>query len=198
MKRVIYVLFFIVTIIGVKAQERKASLATVEKVTGVPIFLFSLPTEGYEVVGKAATGAHIVKISIDKTASLNDKTKTLVATALSRKEKGKIPELDGIIIDLDKEKIFAVKFNNGVSLSADVLRMNEVPVYIFSTPNDEYDVVAKMEADYSAYASRGLLYDKIKSMVNRVVKKEEAGEVGSFDAIIINADDLSETLIKFK
>jgi len=198
MKRVIYVLFFIVTIIGVKAQERKVSLATVEKVTGVPIFLFSLPTEGYEVVGKAATGAHIVKISIDKTTSLNDKTKALVATALSRKEKGKIPELDGIIIDLDKEKIFAVKFNNGVSLSADVLRMNEVPVYIFSTPNDEYDVVAKMEADYSAYASRGLLYDKIKSMVNRVVKKEEAGEVGSFDAIIINADDLSETLIKFK
>ena len=198
MKRVIYVLFFVVATIGLKAQERKASSATVKKVEGVPVFLFSLPTEGYEVVGKAATGAYIVKVTIDKTTSLNDKATKLVATALSRKEKGKIPNLEGIVIDLDKEKILAVKFNDGVSLSADVLRMNEVPVYIFSTPDDEYDVVAKFPADYSVYASRGLLYDKIKSMVNRVVKKEEAGEVGNFDAIIIDADDMSETLIKFK
>jgi hypothetical protein len=43
-----------------------------------------------------------------------------------------------------------------------------------------------------------MLYDKIKSMINRTLKKEEAGEVKQFDAVIIDPKDLSETLIKFK
>jgi hypothetical protein len=35
-------------------------------------------------------------------------------------------------------------------------------------------------------------------MINRTLDKEENGEVDNFDAVIINPEDLSETLIRFK
>jgi hypothetical protein len=43
-----------------------------------------------------------------------------------------------------------------------------------------------------------MLFDKIRSMVDRTIKKQKDGEINSFDAIIINPDDLSEKLIIFK
>ena len=197
MRNLFLVLLVIVTSL-VNAQQRKVSLATVDKVEGIPMFLFSEPVEEYEIVGKAVTGGHILKLTLDETSTIDDKAKQLVEKALKRKEDGKVPEFDAIIVDVFKEKAKAIKFKNGVSLKAKVEKENGVPVYFYSKPVKDYEIVALLPRDYSLYAANNLLYDKIKSSVNRILKKEEAGEVGHFDAVIFNPEDLSTTLVKFK
>ncbi len=198
MKKILGVCLFLSFGILVKAQERKALPATVEKVEGLPVFVYSLPLGDYEIVGKAVTAGHIIKLAVDEISTVREKTGQLVKKALERNEKGKIPAFDAIIIDLDKEKAHAIKFKGGNdSRKAKVLDQDGVPLYFFAEPDGVYKVVASLPADYSLRAGRGLLYDKIKSMVNRTLKKEERGEVEKFDAVIINPDDLSEQLIRF-
>jgi hypothetical protein len=196
MKSLIFVLFFIPATV-VNSQERKASIATVEKVSGVPIFLMAKPVAEYEVTGKAVSGGYVIKMTVNESSSLQDKAEAMVAKAKERVEAGKLPEFDAIILDLYKEKNKAIKFKDDVSLKAEVVREDGVPIYFYSKPDDEYEVVAKLPKDYSAYAARNLLLDKIRSSINRILKKEEAGEVGKFDAVIFNPDDFSTTLIKF-
>jgi len=180
------------------AQENKPLPATVEKVEGVPVFVYALPADDYEVVGKAVSAGHTIRLAVDEISTVREKTVQLVRKALERKENGKVPAFDAIIIDLDKEKTQAIKFKESSDpLKAKVLDQDGVPVYFFSKPDGAYTVVADLQADYSLRAERGLLYDKIKSMVNRTLRKEESGEVEKFDAVIINPDDLSEQLIRF-
>ncbi|NPA37798.1 MAG: hypothetical protein GXO47_13215 [Chlorobi bacterium] len=198
MKRILFGLILILTVHDSYSQERKASVATVEKIEGVPVFLFATPVAEYKEVGKAVSGGYILKISIDETSTVIDKTKQLVEKALSRKKEGKVPDFDAIIIDVVKERNRAVKFKNGVSLKANVERENGVPVYFFSKPDEKYEVIAELPRDYSVFAARNLLYDKVLSSVNRILKKEESGEVGHFDAVIFNPEDFSTTLVKFK
>jgi hypothetical protein len=155
------------------------------------------PVADYEVVGKAVSGGYVIKMTVNESSSIQDKAETMVAKAKERVEAGKLPEFDAIILDLDKEKNKAIKFKDDVSLKAEVVREDGVPIYFYSKPDDEYEVVAKLPKDYSAYAARNLLLDKIRSSINRILKKEEAGEVGKFDAVIFNPDDFSTTLIKF-
>ena len=184
--------------VNVIAQERKASLATVEKVNGVPLFLFSQPVEEYEVVGKAVSGGNVFGLVVDESSGISTKAQRMVENALNRVKNGKVPAFDAILVDIDKMKSKAIKFKNGASLKANVLKENGVPVYFYAKPDDDYEVVAQLPADYSLYAARNLFIDKIVSSVNRILKKEKSGEVGHFDAVIFNPDDLSTTLIKFK
>jgi len=198
MKKTLFILLMAGFVLTIKAQEKKSIPAIVKRVSDIPVFIFSLPTAEYEIVGKAVTSGHIIKVAVDEGATVSDKTQQIVKKALSRKEKGKIPEFDAIIIDLNKENIKAIKFKNSVSLSATVLLVEDVPVYFFSAPDGKYNVVEELAADFSLRAQRGLLLDKVESMMRRTVDKEAKGEVKKFDAVIINPDDLSEQLIVFE
>jgi len=193
------ILTVLIVVYAFTPSGRQSSPATVSVVSDVPLFIFSEPVADYEIVGKALSVGNILKLSIDEESTIEQKAEDVVALAISRKEKGKVPEFDAIILDLENEKAHAIKFKGEVSLKATIKECKGVPVYLFSTPDDEYEVVAELPADISVRAQRnGMLYDKIKSMVTRTLKKEEAGEVKHFDAIIIDPKDLSETLIKFK
>ncbi len=189
-------LMFISGMLG--AQERPAAPAHVMKVEGVPFFLYAVPAGGYEVVGKAATVGHFIRLAVDEGSTVKDKAATLVKMARERQRKGKVPAFDAIILDLDKDKALAVTLRQEDSLAAKVLRQEGVPLYFFSLPDADYEVVAEWPADYSLRAARGLLYDKVRSMVRRALEKEKKGEVKPFDAIIIDPETLSETLIRFK
>ena len=178
--------------------DRKSVPATVELVDGVPFYVYSLPTAEYEIVGKALTMGGIIKVMVNEQASIREKASEFVKNAKARVEKGKIPEFDAMIVDLEKEKTHAIKYKAEASREAKVKFYEGIPVYFFSKPNAEYEVVTELEADYSLRAKGGMLLDKIESMLNRTLKKEKDGEVGHFDAVIINPDDLSEQLIKFK
>ena len=136
---------------------------------------------------------------MDQESSVREKTTKVVDYALKRVENGKISEFDALIIELENDKVHAIKFKSDISQKAKIENYNDLPVYFFCEPDDEYEVVAQLEADYSVRAARGgMLFDKIKSMVNRTLKKRKNNEIEHFDAIIINPDDLSEKLIVYK
>ena len=199
MRKLTILLALFLSAIMVNAQDRKSVPASVEKIEGMPVFIFSLPTAEYEVVGKALKVGNIIKIALNMDATVRDKAVEMVQDAMQRNQDGKVSDFDAIIFDLDKDKVLAIKFGEkGEHISAEPIRYKGVPVYLFSNPVSEYDVIADLEADYSLHAQRGVLLDKIESMINRTIKKEESGEVGQFDAVVINPDDLSEKLIKFK
>jgi len=198
MKKTFFIWVFLIFASSIFAQDRKAPLARVDHVSGIPLFVYSLPVNEYEVVGKAVTSGQVIKLTIDEVSGLRDKADRLVKKALERVKKGKIPAFDGIIIDLDKEKALAIKFKGEKSDLAKVLTFEGVPVYLFATPEKPYKTIKTLEKNYSLYAQRGLLYDKIKSMVKRTLDLETEGTIGKFDAILVNADDLSEKVVVFE
>ncbi len=198
MKKLQLVLLMSVLVITIHAQEKRSIPAKVETVLDIPVFIFSIPAAEYEVVGKAVTAGHIIKVGVDESSTVREKTKEIVRKALDRKEKGKVPAFDAILVDLNRERIQAITFTNEPSLDAIVLLPEDVPVYFFSVPKGKYRVVEELPADFSLRAQRGLLLDKVESMMRRTLKKEAAGEVEKFDAVIISPDDLSEQLIVFE
>ncbi len=198
MKKVEFVFLLLIFSSLLSAQEKMASLAIVEKVETIPVFILSEPVADYEVVGKAISTGFAVKIALNETSGISSKTKEIIQQTIRRKEKGKIGDFDAIIIDLYKEKSMAIKFMDKVSLEAKVKEVEGVPVYLYAKPIGKYKEIAVLDADFSMRAKRGLLLDKLESMMHRTVKKEENGEVGKFDAVIVNPEDLSEKLIVFE
>jgi hypothetical protein len=198
MKKFIGTLALIALVFTLNAQDKKTSPAVVEKVSEIPFFILSTPDAEYEMVGKAVTAGNIISLAVDENSTVSEKAVKLVNKALERVKKEKVPEFDAIIVDLFKENSRAIKFKNGVSTKAKVKEIDNVPVYFFSKPVDPYEEVGTLPADFSLRAERGMLLDKIESMINRTIKKAENGEIEKFDAVIISPDDLSLKTIRFK
>jgi len=178
--------------------EKDETLARAEKISGVPVFVYAKPTAGFEILGKAVSTKKILMIAANETATVREKATGLVNEALKRKEEGKNPDFDAIIIDPERDKMQIIKFKEKPSVEARVERFDDVPFFFFSKPLNDYQTIDTLQADMSLYAKRGMLSDKIQSIMNRLLKKKKKGETKDFDAVIISPDDLSLTLIKFK
>ena len=194
-------LLLIVLTMGLFAftSDNNEHYAIVEKVSDVPFFVFSKPVSEYEIVGKTMSFKEMVKMAVDQGSSTREKAREIVKISKNKVKEGKLSAFDALIVELDNDKVLAVKFKSDISTKAKIENYGELPVYFFNKPDEKYEVVTQLKADYSQRAKKnGMLYDKIKSMVKRTLKKKENGEIENFDAIIINPDDLSETLINFK
>ncbi len=188
----------VITLLAFTA-DRNEHFATVEKIADTPIFIFSSPVSEYEIVGKALSFNEMLKLAMNQKSNTREKTAHIVDYALKRVENGKISNFDALIIELEKDKVHAIKFKSDISLKAKIENYSDLLVYFFCEPDEEYEVVMQLEADYSLRAARGgMLFDKIRSMVNRTMKKKNNNKIEYFDAIIINPDDLSEKLIVYK
>ena len=180
-------------------SDNNEHYAIVEKVSDVPFFLFSKPVSEYDIIGKAMSFTDMLKMATDQKSSAREKAEKIVKIAQKRVKDGKILAFDALIVELENDKVFAVKFKSDISTKAKIDNYGNLPVYFFNTPDESYEIVTQLKADYSLRAEKsGMLFDKVKSMVKRTLKKKENGELEKFDAIIINPDDLSETLIIFK
>ncbi len=184
-------------VVSVPAQERNASEAVVEEIKGIPFFMYAEPVEKYDVVGKAISFKETMKLAASNRSNVRQKAEKLVDMVLKKKKEDKLPPFDAIIVDIDRDKTHIIKFEGPVSRRARVKQVKDVPLYFFSHPVAPYDTVAVLPPDFSRWAKRNLLYDKINSMVGRVKKKAEKGEIGAFDALIYNPEDLSAVAIKF-
>ena len=198
MKRLILILS-VVIVLAFTADKETEHFATVEKVADTPVFIFSRPVSEYETVGKALSFSEMLKLATDQKSNTREKTAKIVDYAIKRVENGKISDFDALIIELENDKVRAIKFKSAISQKAKIESYGDLPVYFFCNPDEEYEVVTQLEADYSARAAKGgMLFDKIRSMVKRTLKKRDNNEIEYFDAIIINPDDLSEKLIVYK
>jgi len=196
-------LFTILTVslfipLSIIAQENKPITGTVEKISGIPMYLYSEPQVQFEVVGKANTAVDIIKVGVNMNLDVYKKGEKIVETAFKRKDSGKIPNFDAIVLDIHKEKILAIKYKDEPSLNANIQFEDGIAIYIFSQPNIEFEIIADLPADFSLRAESGILSDKISSMVRRYLKKVNKGQLDEFDAIIFNPKDLSGQAIKFK
>jgi len=198
MKSLFILLVFLQIAVTPHYQKFEASEAVVEEVKGVAVFMYAEPLDSFVILGKAVTFREIIKIASLENASVRKKAEKIVDMVLQKKENGKIPAFDAIIIDIVNDKTHVIKFKGDKSLRARVVRVDDVPLYFFSKPAANYVIVDSLDADFSLYAKRNMLSDKINSMVGRTVKKAEKGEIGKFDAMIFNPDDLSAVTIQFK
>jgi hypothetical protein len=198
-KLILSISILVVFGLSLQAQDKNTSAATVEEISGIPMFLYASPVEKYEVVGKAGSFGDLIKLTAEVTATVNDKAKKLVSMSKARLEKGKTPPFDAIIVDVDHDKTQTIKFKNGKSLKANAQEVEGILVFFFSKPDTPYKKVTDLEPDFSIRASNGgMLYDKVLSMIKRTNKKVKGGELKKFDAIIFNPEDLSGTAIAFK
>lgn len=198
MKKIVNVLFLLLFVSALQAQDKKISPANVEKVLNIPVFIYSYPTTEYEEKEEVLAGWSALASALDEEVGIREKTKELVNTAKRKLKKGKVSEFDGILINPDDFSGILIKFTNEKSLVAEVKRVSGVPVYIYSYPVDEYVEVKEMTALFSALLGDSPLSDIIKEMINKAKRKEKKGKIEKFDAIIVSPDDFSGILIKFK
>lgn len=176
----------------------KSVVGKVEIVSGIPIYMYSVPIDDYENVGKSLSLGNTFKIVLDEETTLSLKVEKAIQIANDRKNNGKVSDFDALEIRVKKAKAFGLKYKDKKTLKAYIEKVQNIPVFIYSKPVEEYQIVAHLPADFSKRAGRGLLHDKIKNMMKRNLQKVEMKEVGQFDPVIINPDNLSQTFIKFK
>ena len=191
------VLFFLY-VLPAKAQKDNFRTAIVQEISGVPVFLFSEPLEPYKIVGKAEQNMEILLMDVANYTSITKKAKLMVDAARVRQQKGKLGEFDAIYVDLELSRSLAIKFTSGFSLKARTTKVRNVSVFFFSKPLNEYEEVVRLPSKSGNYEENGLLQDKVKSMINRALRRVKEGDIPAFDGIIFNPDDLSATAIKFK
>ncbi len=182
------------------AQDSKSveQTAFVEKVSGVPIFLFSEPISPYKVVGKAEQNMEILLMDVSVYTSVTQKAKNMVKEARERQEKGKLGFFNAIYVDLELSRSQAILFPADVSLKAKAYTFKGISVFFFSKPFNSYDEVAHLPSKSQDYEENGFLTDKVNTMIKRALRHVKAGEQKPFDGIIFNPDDLSAIAIKFK
>ena len=85
--------------------------------------------------------------------------------------------------------------------TATVEKVMNVPVFIYSDPTSEFEEVGNVTATWSLIASaldeKPSVADKVKELVRTAKNKKRKGKVPDFDALLVNPDDYSGTLIKF-
>lgn len=192
------VIAFLQSAVSLYAQEEIIPDAIAEKISGVPVFLYCKPVSPYKVLGKAEQRMEILQMDIEGYTSVRKKAELMVASAKDRVKTGLLDNFDAILVDTESSKTYAITFTSENSLKAKAQQVRNISVFFFSKPVNEYDVIAKLPARFPKYDENGLLQDKVKSMINRALRKVKSGDISKFDGVIFNPDDLSATIIKFK
>ena len=180
------------------AQKSDQRIAVVEKISGVPIFLFSEPLNPYKVVGRAEKNMEILLMDMADYNSVNKKAMKMIAAAKDRQQKEKLGTFDAIYVNLELSQSLAITFTSDISLKAKVYVFRNISVFLFSKPYDNYEEVVRLPAKSEDYEENGLLQDKVNSMIKRALRRVKTGDLEPFDGLIFNPDDMSATAIKFK
>ena len=188
-------LFFFVSL---NAQHIDNTSAIVKSIDETPIYIYSKPVQNHEVVGNATSFSDAIKILANEKMTFDEKIAAVIKASIKRKEKGKLGDYNAIVFDSEKEKVLAINFSEKVSVRAHAELIDSTIVFFYSQPEQDYEAVDTLVADYSLYAKRNGVFAKIESMVHKTEKKAANGEIEDFDAVIINSNDLSDILIKFK
>jgi hypothetical protein len=84
---------------------------------------------------------------------------------------------------------------------ATVEKIMNVPIFVYSYPTSEFEEKEDVTATWSLIASaldeNASVADKAKELIQTAKNKKKKGKVSEFDALLINPDDYSGTLIKF-
>ena len=108
-----------------------------------------------------------------------------------------------LIFNLTLVLVFLANKSNAQrkSSQATVEKIMNVPIFIYSYPTSEFEEKEEVSAVWSAIATAinedASVSDKAKELIQTAKNKKKKGEVSEFDALLINPDNYSGTLIKF-
>lgn len=199
MNRINLFILGVLLTVQVFSQTDFTQKATVEKVLNVPVFIYSYPTvEFEEVASLKATMSALADAFSDNSEnmSVSTKVKEIINKAKRKVRKGDIDEFDAIIINPDDYSGILIKFIDENSLKSEVRKVSNVPIYMFSYPDNSYEEIDEYSATLSLLGGSSLS-KRTKEIVKKAKRREKKGKVEPFDAIIISPDDFTGILIKF-
>ena len=193
--------FFLLLVSGIatltNAQDTLPVKGTVEVVAGYPVFIYAVPAAEYTETGKISSFTDLVRTGVSE-AGLREKIGILVKAAEKKVDKKKIPPFDAILLDPDNGKNKAIKFKGEVSRDARLVPVEDVPVFLFSTPLEKYTVVDTLPPKFPLRSRNWLLHDKVVYLIDKAKDKVDDKEIDPFDAMILDPEDISAILIKFE
>ncbi len=185
------------------AQDVGQSTGYVDRVMNVPVFMYAYPdAEFSEVRELSATWAWILD-GPDYFTTVNERVREIVRKAKRKERKGKIEPFDALVIHPDDFTGVLIRFDENVNLKSRVLRVDGIPIFMYSQPGRNYEIVRRMTATWSAISTGvdcqdpAWVDDRVDEIVRRASRKRRRGKV-DFDAIIIDPDSFTGTLIKYK
>lgn len=185
------------------AQEVDQTAGYVDRVLNVPVFMYAYPdAEFSEVRELSATWAWILD-GPEYYTTVNERVREIVKKAKRKERKGKIDEFDALVIHPDDFTGVLIKFDETVNLKSQVFSVDGIPVFMYAQPDKDFDVVRRMTATWSAISTGvdcqdpAWVDDRVDEIVRRASRKRRKGKV-DFDAIIIDPDSFTGTLIKYK
>jgi len=167
----------------------------VHLVENVPVYLFSSPVESYTETGSintSFTGALILSDEWEELA-VDEKVNLIVRRAKRRLRRGTVADFDAIMINRDGWVGTMIKFDEEKSTRSRVEMVDNVPIYVFNTPNRSYKEVGMLNNVFeTTFSSRS-----VNSFVRRAKRKLRKGKIEEFDAIVISNDGVRAFPIKF-
>lgn len=168
----------------------------VHLVENVPVYLFSTPVESYTETGTVNTtivGALWLFDEYDELA-VDEKVRLIVRAAKRKARKGKVADFDAIMINREGWIGTMISFDEQRSTESRVDRVENVPIYIFNTPNKPYREVGMLNNVFeTTFTSRS-----VNAFVRRAKRKARRGKIEAFDAIVISNDGIRAFPIKFE
>ncbi len=191
MKKSLFLLVFTLLSYFTNAQY----LGTAQKVYNVPVFIYSYPTANYEEVGELGATFSAIAKGTGTSVKVSTVVKELVDKAKTKRKKGKVGDFDAIIVSPDDMTGILIKFDSTKNLTAQVERVLNVPVYVYCEPQKEYEEVGDVSLIIAISSD---VAGQVKELIQKAKRLKAKGKVGDFDAMILDVDDMTGVLIKFK
>jgi len=182
-----------------QAQQKHKTVGTVDRVLNIPVFMFAYPTDNYEEVGTlSAIGSMLSVGTGEEGVNVQEMTRELVFVAKRKMQKGKVPEFDAIIVNPDNYSGILIKFEDRPTRESEVVRVLNVPIFMYAYPNSDYDEVDQVWGFGAELPLGTNMTNSLSYVIGRGKRRAAKGKISEFDGIILNPNDGSYILIKFR
>lgn len=183
------------------AQQPDQRAGYVDRVLNVPVFMYAYPDASFSEVTEMTATWSLLLDSPECYSNVNDRVREIVRKAKRREGKGKIGQFDALVIHPDDFTGVLIRFDEETDLRSQAFSVDGIPIFMYAQPDRDYREVRRMSATWSAISTGldgwGWVEERVDEIVRKALRKRRKGKVGDFDAIIIDPDNFSGTLIKY-
>lgn len=195
-KSIISLLLFLLSFSSY-AQYLPEALGSVHRVRNVPVFMYAYPVADYEEVESLTAIASGLTVGLEGEVNMNEIVIELVAKAKRKQRKGKIADFDAIIINPDNYSGTLIRFYDEPVLLSEPMRISSVPIFIYSSPEADYEEVSERWSFMTLSAYDDDIYQRMHNIVRRAKRRAQKGKTPPFDAIVIDPVSNTHSLIRY-